>query len=135
GRATHYRGLGVVAGSDADTVHAARADHYLFAGLAAGVDGDHRYFHADLRAAIDHFSNRPAVLWPAGRPQPANRVPVAAGRHVRVLSERHLTTPCHLEPDIHGHDAVHGNPDLGDFPAVHVPRHRPVAADGPISLL
>src|SRR5690606_6783131 len=32
------------------------------------------------------------------------------------------------EPDFPGHDAVHGHPGGGDFPAVCVPGNRPVAA-------
>src|SRR5690606_54474 len=80
GRTAPDRGMGAVDGPDARRVHAAGPDHHLPAGMAAGMDGDHCYLHADFRAGARQLRYRPAVLWPAGGSEPANRLPVEIGR-------------------------------------------------------
>jgi hypothetical protein len=86
GRPESGRASGAVARIDAAAIHDPGADHHL-PGLAARVDGDHRHLHADLHSAAREVQHRSAVLRPAGRAEPADCIPAAAGRDGRVLSE------------------------------------------------
>ena len=78
-----------------------------------------------LLAQVQH---RSAVLRPAGRAQPADGVPVAAGGDGGVLSEGRVAAARHAEPDLRRHDAVHGDPGRRAGAAVHLSRDRAVAA-------
>src|SRR5262249_26473797 len=94
---------------------------------AARMDGDHRHLRADLPAAAETLRHRPDPVGNAGVRESAGRVPVAAGGDVGVLSEGRLAAPCHAEPDLRWHDAVHArrHPLHG--------HHVPVAGDDAVA--
>src|SRR5690606_2491537 len=104
------------------------SDCDLPAGLAAGMDRDHRDLHAHLPAPGEPLRHRPAVLRLARGAEPANRLLVAACRHVRLLSEGCFATTRDAQPDLPGNDALHGYPDSGHRADVYVPRYRYVVA-------
>ena len=65
--------------------------------------------------------HRSAVLRPAGRAEPADGVPLAAGGDGGVLPEGRVAAARDAEPDLRGHDAVHGHPGRRAGAALHVP--------------
>src|SRR5206468_4219465 len=127
--------VGAVAEHDAGAVHDPRPADHLHPGLAARVDRDHRDLHADLHPALAALRHRPAVLWAARGAESANGLPVPAGGDGGVLPERRLAAARHAQPDIRGHDAVHGYPGDCRGVAVPVPGDRPVAAPGVVRSL
>ena len=110
GRAGGHREVGAVARHDAPAVHDPGAVHHLPAGVAARVDGDHHHLHADLHPAAPALQHRSAVLRVAGRAQPADGVPLAAGGNGGVLPQGRVAPARDAQRDLRGHDAVHGDP-------------------------
>ena len=103
--------------------------HHLRPRLAAGVDRDHRDLHADLHPAARQLRRRSAVLRPAGRAEPADRLPVSPPVAMAAFYLKGVSAAARdAEPDLRGHAAVHGHPGHRDRPAVHLPGDRPVAA-------
>ena len=133
-RARGHREVGAVARHDAGAVHDPGAVHHLPAGVAARVDGDHHHLHADLHPSAAALQHRSAVLRVAGRAQPADGVPVAAGGDGGLLPQGRVAAARDAQRDLRGHDAVHGDP--GDRPgaALRVPANRALAAPGHLQI-
>ena len=70
-----------------------------------------------------------ALLRFARGPEPPDGVPLAAGGDGRVLPEGGGAAPRDAQPDLHRDAAVHGDPDAGDLPALHVPADRFVGSE------
>ena len=106
--------------------------HHLRARLAAGMDRDHRDLRADLPAIAQALQHRPDSVGHAGVREPAGSVPVAAGRHVRVLSEGGGAKARHPQPDLRRHDALHA--DRYSVHGIHVclARDDALAAEFPV---
>src|SRR5439155_317527 len=85
------------------------AGDHLPARLAARVDRDHRDLLPDLHSLADPLQRRPDPLRHDGRRESSGRLPVAAGRDVGVLPEGRFAEARDPEPDLRGHDAVHGH--------------------------
>ena len=80
-------------------------------------------------AAAGALPDRPAAVRHAGVRQPAGCVPVAAGRHVGLLSEGRFAAARDAKSDLRRHDAVHA--DRHPVHGVHVhlaPAHAVAAA-------
>jgi hypothetical protein len=105
------------------------AGDHLRARLAAGVDRDHRDLRADLPAVAEALPDRRGAVGHDRVREPAGRLPLAAGRDVRLLPEGGLAPARHAEPDIRRDDAVHADryPLYGYH--VHLARHDAVAAE------
>src|SRR5262249_6144870 len=65
----------------------------------------------------------------------AGRVPVAAGRHVGVLSQGRRAEARHAQPDFRRHDALHADRDRVHGHHVYLARVDPVAAGLPLRRL
>ncbi len=96
-----------------------------------GVE-DHRDLHAHLHPAARQLRRRSAVLRPAGGAEPADGVPESAGGDGGVLPQGREPAARDAEPDLRWHAAVHGHPARRHRAAVHLPRDRTVAAQGPV---
>jgi TRAP-type mannitol/chloroaromatic compound transport system permease large subunit len=107
-RPGNRRALGALARPDTRAVHAPRPGHHLPPGMAARVDGDHRDLHADLHSAARQVQHRPALLRLARGAEPADGVPLSAGRDGRVLPEGRSAAARDAERDLPRDDAVHG---------------------------
>ena len=128
-RSESDRTVGAVDEPDAGSVHDPVAGDHLHSRLAAGMDRDHHHLRADLPTAAEALRHRSGPVGRAGVRQSAGGVPVAAGRHVRLLFARRRAGTRHPEQDFCRHDAVHADCHYLHDPDVSVAGHDLVAAE------